>query len=220
MRLLDLAAMRDAARRARAPRGSPTPPAAARSRPRPARRRPRRDSACPRSPPPPPRRRTRPRPWPSTNWRDVGRQLRGAELQRDALLRQQRREIGEREHRMHAGQLAAPRCVSMPRISGMGVRAAHERRLQHVRKLQIVDEAAAALQQRQVLDPLDRLSDVSKLWQLAPLRDPHHRTGCVTSRSRFTASPEAPSVSATSFWSSRPDNGSGSKPIFLASARN
>ena len=42
----------------------------------------------------------------------------------------------------------------------MRVRAAHERRLQRVRKLQIVDEAAAALQQRQVLDPLDGFSDV------------------------------------------------------------
>ena len=49
----------------------------------------------------------------------------------------------------------------------MGVRAAHEGRLQRVRKLQIVDEAAAALQQRQVLDPLDRLSDVSEVGQVA-----------------------------------------------------
>ena len=41
----------------------------------------------------------------------------------------------------------------------MRVRAAHEGRVQHAGKLQIVDEAAAALQQRQVLDPLDRLAD-------------------------------------------------------------
>ena len=37
--------------------------------------------------------------------RDVGRQLRGAKLQRQPLLREQRRQIGEREHRMHAGIL-------------------------------------------------------------------------------------------------------------------
>ena len=45
----------------------------------------------------------------------------------------------------------------------MGVRTAHERSLQHARKLKIVDEAAAALQQGQVLDPLYRLSDVSQV---------------------------------------------------------
>ena len=44
---------------------------------------------------------------------------------------------------------------------GMAVRTAHKRRLQHVRKLQVVHKAAKSLQQRQVLDPLDRLSDVS-----------------------------------------------------------
>jgi hypothetical protein len=42
----------------------------------------------------------------------------------------------------------------------MGVRAAHERRLQHVGKSQVADEAARASEQRTVLDPLDRLADV------------------------------------------------------------
>ena len=98
--------------------------------------------------------------------RDVGRQLRGAELQRDALLRQERREIGQREHRMDAGQLARCRGVDTA-DRGMRVRAAHKGRLQRVRKLQVVDKAAAALQQRQVLDPFDGFSDVSEVGQVA-----------------------------------------------------
>jgi hypothetical protein len=47
------------------------------------------------------------------------------------------------------------------------MRTAHEGRLQQVRKLQIVDKAAAALQQRRVLDPLYWFSDVPKVWQVA-----------------------------------------------------
>ena len=43
---------------------------------------------------------------------------------------------------------------------GVGVRAAHEGRLQHVGKAQVVDEAAGAGQQREVLDPLDGMADV------------------------------------------------------------
>ncbi len=49
----------------------------------------------------------------------------------------------------------------------MRVRAAHKGRLQRVRKLQVVDKAAAALQQRQVLDPFDGFSDVSEVRQVA-----------------------------------------------------
>ena len=36
----------------------------------------------------------------------------------------------------------------------MGVRASHECRVQHAREMQIVDEAAASLQQRAILDAL------------------------------------------------------------------
>ena len=43
----------------------------------------------------------------------------------------------------------------------MGMRAAHERRLQHVGKAQIVDEAARAREQRAVFEPLDGVADVA-----------------------------------------------------------
>ncbi len=92
--------------------------------------------------------------------RDVGRQLRGPELQRQALGRQLRHQIGERQHRMHAGRPGGRAGVDAP-DQRMGVRAPHERDVQHVRKAEVVDEAATALQQRKVLDPLDRLADVA-----------------------------------------------------------
>ena len=75
--------------------------------------------------------------------RHVRRQLIGAELQRQPLGRQQRRNIGLREHRMHAGQAARSGGVDAA-DAGVRVRAAHERRLQHSGKFQIVDEAAIA----------------------------------------------------------------------------
>src|SRR5262249_30471985 len=43
---------------------------------------------------------------------------------------------------------------------GVGVRAAHERRLQHVGKAEIGDEAAAAREQRAVFKPPDGAADV------------------------------------------------------------
>ncbi len=91
--------------------------------------------------------------------RDVGRQLRGAKLQRQPLLREQRRKLGEREHGVHAGM--APRRSGIDAADqGMGMRAAHERRLEHVGKFQIGDEAAGAGDQRAVLEAPDGAADI------------------------------------------------------------
>ena len=99
---------------ARASRQSDTAESGGRRRQR-AQRRPRRSSASARSPPPPPRRQRRPRPW-------QGRVAlyRAAvapyETGRKPLLCEQRRQIGEREHGVHAGILLAA-LTSMARSS-------------------------------------------------------------------------------------------------------
>jgi hypothetical protein len=51
----------------------------------------------------------------------------------------------------------------------MGMRAAHECRLQHTGKAQVIYEAARASEQRPILDPLDRLANV---WS------PRHHYDC------------------------------------------
>ena len=92
--------------------------------------------------------------------RDVGRQLRRAKLQRKPLLCEQRRQIGEREHGMHAGVSLRGAGVDGA-DQGMGMRAAHECRLQHVGKAQIGDEAARTREQGAIFKPLDGVADVA-----------------------------------------------------------
>jgi len=91
---------------------------------------------------------------------DVGRQLRGTKLQGESLLRQERLEIGKGEHRAHPRRAA--RRFRVDRANArVPVRAAHECRLQHVRKAQVGDEAAVASEQRPILEPLDGMADVT-----------------------------------------------------------
>src|SRR5271165_7248227 len=52
--------------------------------------------------------------------------------------------------------------------AGMRVRTAHEGRLQHARKIQVVDEPAGACEQRTVLDPPDRFADIGRLVHVFP----------------------------------------------------
>ena len=94
--------------------------------------------------------------------RDVGRQLRRAELQRQPHVGQQRRKIIEREHRVHARRSARSAGVDAA-DQGMRVRAAHERGFQHAGKIQVIDEAAMPGEKRTVLDPLDRPADGARL---------------------------------------------------------
>jgi hypothetical protein len=72
-----------------------------------------------------------------------------------------RHEVRERQHRLHAGRL--PRRAGVDAVDQrVRMRAPHERRVQRAGELQVVDEPPAALQQRQVLDPLERLADDGK----------------------------------------------------------
>ena len=93
-------------------------------------------------------------------WRYVGRELRRAKLQRKPLLCEQRRQIGEREHGMHAGVSLSGTGVDGA-DQGMGMRAAHECRLQHVGKAQIGNEAARTREQGAIFKPLDGVADVA-----------------------------------------------------------
>src|SRR5579859_2229462 len=91
-------------------------------------------------------------------WRDIGRQLIGAKLQRQALGGQKRRQIGGAEHRMHAGQPAGGARVDTAN-AGMGVRAAHERGFEHTGKFQIIDKAALAADERAIFEPQHPFAD-------------------------------------------------------------
>ena len=113
--------------------------------------------------------------------RDIGRQLRRAKLQRKPLLRQQRRQIGEREHRMHAGISLRGPDVDAAEF-GMRMRAAHECRFEHVGKTQIVDEAAGTREQGAILEPLDGVAD---------------KTGCCHGlHASLTVAPDRPALRA------------------------
>ena len=93
-------------------------------------------------------------------WRYIGRELRRAKLERKPLLCEQRRQIGEREHGMHAGVSLSGTGVDGA-DQGMGMRAAHECRLQHVGKAQIGNEAARTREQGAIFKPLDGVADVA-----------------------------------------------------------
>ena len=90
--------------------------------------------------------------------RDVRRQLRGAELQRQPFVGQKRREMSASVSTACTPGSRGRRGVDAA-DGGMRVRAAHERRLQRAGEAQVVDEARAAREQRPVLDPLDRAAD-------------------------------------------------------------
>jgi len=143
---------------------------------------------------------------------DIGRKLGGAEAEREPLLREQRFEIGERKQRADVRV-----CFGCARIdapdAGVRVRAAHEGRLQHAGKVEVVDETSAADQQSAIFEPLDRLADICGLFHAAspircsavavarmsaPQQDTHEvsRVGA-----RHPGSPHiAISVSATRLW--------------------
>jgi hypothetical protein len=90
--------------------------------------------------------------------RDVARELRRAKLQRQPFLREERRKIGERQYRVHPGAGTRGGGVDAADCS-VGVRAAHECRLQHAGKGKIGDEAAFAREQRAIFEPPDRATD-------------------------------------------------------------
>ena len=77
---------------------------------------------------------------------------------RNAVGGQQRTQIGEAQHRMHAGL-----CPGRVRVDAFQPpvchRAAQECRMQRIRHRQIVDEPALAAQQRAVLDPRHAAAD-------------------------------------------------------------
>ena len=146
--------------RARAPAGSPTRPAAARSRPRPARRRPRRRSgvsAITTATASPTKATSS---LASTNGVMSGGNCAVRNCSGRRSCGQERRKIGEREHRVDAGATRAPR-ASMPRIAAWACGLRTKAASQHAGKVQVVDEAAAAGEQRAVLDPRDRGADAS-----------------------------------------------------------
>ena len=75
-----------------------------------------------------------------------------------APLRHDRREIVEREHRVHARQRAHVTRIDAA-DQGVRMRAAHERRVQQPGQLDVVDEASAADEQRAVLETGNARSD-------------------------------------------------------------
>jgi hypothetical protein len=91
---------------------------------------------------------------------DIRRKVCGPKLQGQTLLAQQRRQIREHEDRSHTRQHARLKHVHAANHS-VSVGTSNERRFQHVRKLQVVDEAATAAEEWQILNPLERPSDVS-----------------------------------------------------------
>jgi hypothetical protein len=80
------------------------------------------------------------------------------QLERHAILRQQRPDVRVDEYRVHAGHGARRRNVDRP-DPRMRVGAAHEGRFEHIPQRHVIDEPARAPQQRRVLDADDRLSD-------------------------------------------------------------
>jgi len=76
----------------------------------------------------------------------------GAELKWQPLLRQHRRNVGKREYGVYARQPARRAGVDTANC-GMRVRTAHESRLKRARKFEIVDETAATLKERLILEP-------------------------------------------------------------------
>ena len=96
--------------------------------------------------------------------RDIGRQLRGAKLQRQPFLRERGRKVCEREHGVNTGKAARGARIDAADC-GMGMRAAHEGGLQHIGKAQVGDEASVAGQQRAVFQPLDGVTDIVRvIW--------------------------------------------------------
>ena len=93
----------------------------------------------------------------------------GIGMPHHAALGHHRREVVEREHRMHAGQRQRG-VLRYAADRGMRMRAAHKAGMQNVRHDDVVDEAALAAQQRRVLDSVDARTD-------------QRSHGCSTSRS-------------------------------------
>ena len=82
-------------------------------------------------------------------------------------LRKQREEISEREHGLHAR--AAARSAGVDAADrGVGMRAAHECRLQRVGKAQVRDEAAGPREQGMVFEPFDGMADVFHVLHALP----------------------------------------------------
>ena len=166
-RLLVALAVR--ARRARRQRGAAigNRRAAPRSPPQPRLRRPRRRIASARSPPPPPRRRRRPRRGPAR----MGVMSGGSSLVRNPSGRRSWASTGRRSASVSTACTAGARahgCVDAA-DAGMGMRAAHEGRLQHAGRAQVVDETAGAGEQRPVFDPRDGFADRAALLHAVPL---------------------------------------------------
>lgn len=82
---------------------------------------------------------------------DVEADRAGRQRLRDAVRGQQRPEISERQHRVHAGKgLGRARVDAVQ--SAVSHRAAQERDMQRAWDVEVVDEAAQSAQQRPVLD--------------------------------------------------------------------
>jgi hypothetical protein len=77
-----------------------------------------------------------------------------------APVGEHRREIVEREHRMHARERPAGMGVDAA-DQGVRMRTAHERRVQEPRDADVVDEPPLADQQRAILKPGNARSDQS-----------------------------------------------------------
>ena len=60
---------------------------------------------------------------------------------------------------MHAGQRLRAAALSMPRMTRVGVRAAHERRLQHAGQMDVVDETALAAKEVGVFQAANVLAE-------------------------------------------------------------
>ncbi len=92
-------------------------------------------------------------------------QLLGAELKWQPLLRQHRRNVGKREHRVYARQPARRAGVDTANC-GVRVRTAHESRLKRARKFEIVDETAATLKERSILETQHSFADCVSLHHI------------------------------------------------------
>ena len=80
-------------------------------------------------------------------------------MQRQAVGGQDRAQIGERVHRMHAGQ--RPRRRGVDRADQpVGGRTAQKRRLDKARPMQVIDKTAGAPNKRPILDTRIAASDV------------------------------------------------------------
>ena len=82
---------------------------------------------------------------------DVEADRAGRDRKRDAVAGEQRAQVGEREHRMNAGN--SPRLRRVDRAQPrMRDRAAQHRHMQHAGQRYVVDEARGTAQQRHILD--------------------------------------------------------------------